>query len=247
MPPDFRLIEFDEIDSTNAEALRQAGQGASEGAVIRANRQTAGRGRRGAQWASPMGNLHASLLVSQPDTAKAGHLAFVAAIAAGDALTELAPALAAIGYKWPNDLVFEGQKLGGILIEAAPPALYALGIGINLDSAPSDVRPAPISVRDATGLSVTPEDALAAICRHYARWRAVWARHGFGPVREAWLERAIGIGGEIEARLPDKTVHGVFSGIDEDGVLLLDLPDGSRCEVAAGAVFFSEPEAAKCC
>lgn len=247
LPGGFALIEFDEIDSTNAEALRRLDGGEAPHFAVRANRQTAGRGRRGSHWVSEPGNLHASFGVALPSQANPGHLAFVSAVAVGDALRDLAPGLSNLGYKWPNDLVIDHRKLAGILIEAVAGHRYVVGIGLNLESAPHGVLPPAISLRDAAEITVSPKHALSSVCAHFADWRDRWLREGFAPVRAAWLECAVGIGREVDVRLPDRSVRGVYAGIDESGVLLLDMADGSRCEIAAGAVFFSGAEAAKCC
>lgn len=247
LPGGFDLVEFDEIDSTNAEALRRVAAGEACPLAIRAGRQTAGRGRRGSQWVSEPGNLYASLVVALPPQAKPGHLAFVSAVAVGAALRDLAPGLSSLGYKWPNDLVVDRRKLAGILIEAAPDRRYVVGIGLNVGTAPQGLQPPAISLREAAEITISPKDVLSSVCAHFADWRDRWLREGFAPVRAAWVECAVGIGREIDVRLPDRSLRGVYAGIDENGVLLLDMADGSRCEISAGAVFFPEPEAAKCC
>ena len=116
MPADYRLFAFDEIDSTNDEALRRLGAGGRHGDVIWAESQTAGRGRRGRAWDSPPGNLHVSVIAGLPSGRDTGQIAFVAALGLGAAIDEVAPDLQDMRYKWPNDVLLGGKKAGGILI-----------------------------------------------------------------------------------------------------------------------------------
>ena len=220
-------IRLDVVDSTNREALRRIAAGAPHGTVIQARQQTDGRGRRGRSWISPPGNLYATLIVRPPGDAPVAQLGFVAALGVGDALRRHAP----VRFKWPNDLMFEGRKLGGILVETAEGAA-AVGIGINIASAPEDTE------TPATRLpaSVTPDALLDDIRACFDIWYRRWRDGGFAPLREAWLQHGIGLGEPIRARLARETVEGVFGGLDADGGLLLDR-DGARRVIAAGDVF----------
>ncbi len=221
------VIVLDVVDSTNREALRRIAAGAPHGTAIRARRQTAGRGRRGREWISPPGNLYATLIVRPAPGAVVGQLGFVAALAAHDALG----AHAAVRFKWPNDLMLDGRKLGGILVEAVAGAA-AVGIGINLASAPDGME------TPATHLAgrVAPEALLDDIRAAFDAWYQSWRDDGFAKLREAWLEHAIGLGERIQARLARETVEGVFQGLDGDGGLLIDCA-GRRRVIAAGDVF----------
>ncbi len=220
-------IRLDVVDSTNREALRRIAAGAPHGTVIQARQQTDGRGRRGRSWISPPGNLYATLIVRPPGEAPVAQLGFVAALGAGDALRRHAP----VRFKWPNDLMLEGRKLGGILVETAEGAA-AVGIGINIASAPEDTE------TPATHLpaSVTPDALLDDIRACFDVWYRRWRDDGFAPLREAWLQHGIGLGEPIRARLARETVEGVVAGLDADGGLLLDR-DGARRVIAAGDVF----------
>lgn len=229
LPAGFNLITLDTVDSTNREALRRIADGAPHGTVIRAGSQTDGRGRRGRSWESPTGNLYATLIVRPAKSTPLGQLAFVAALGAGTALESYAP----VRFKWPNDLMLDGHKLGGILIEAEDGAA-AIGIGVNLASAPSSTRLPATCLPSAPD----PETMLAEICAPFADWYGRWEISGFASVREAWLSRAQGLGGPIEARLPQRTLTGTFAGLDEAGGLLLDRPGGERETIAAGDIYF---------
>jgi len=138
----YRLLSFAAIDSTNEEAKRQAAAGAPEGTLIWARAQQAGRGRRGRPWVSEPGNLYMSLLL-RPDRAApaAAQLGFAAALAVGEAALPLLPASAALAYKWPNDVLIDGRKTSGILLESQAAGegrldWLVVGIGVNLVSFP---------------------------------------------------------------------------------------------------------------
>src|SRR5215469_2812357 len=138
-----RLIAHEVLGSTNAEALRLARQGERGPLWIAADRQTAGRGRRGRAWISPRGNLYASLLLTEPAAAEHwSQLSFVAALAMHDAVVEIAGDLKPLlTIKWPNDLLLAGAKLGGILIEAESGiSAVVVGIGVNCASHPADTE-----------------------------------------------------------------------------------------------------------
>jgi BirA family biotin operon repressor/biotin-[acetyl-CoA-carboxylase] ligase len=220
--------------------MRAVADGAGHGDVFVAGRQTAGRGRRGRRWDSPAGNLHVSLVVEPPPDARIGQLAFVAALGAGAAIDELAPAGARLGYKWPNDLLLNGRKVGGILIEAMTGDMRVgaviVGVGINLVHAPDDAGwPATsLCAEGAPELAIGP--ALEALCRGFHHWYGRWRDDGFAELRAAWLARAAGIGGPMEARLADGTLHGRFKGIDQGGALILE-QDGRERLISAGDVF----------
>jgi len=232
----YRLAEFPELDSTNAEALRRAASGESGPLWIRADRQSAGRGRRGRAWESGAGNLFATLLIS-PERPRAdwAQLSFVAAIATADMAAHFAPK-AVIAVKWPNDVLAEGRKLAGILLETAGAGL-AVGVGVNLASHPEGTEFPAISLAGLGAKPPTAQDALTFLATTFAGWYEVWRDRGFEPVRDAWLARAAHLGQRIRARLPDKERAGVFEGIDAEGALLLN--EGNKTQaIAAGEVFF---------
>lgn len=243
LPPAYQLISFDEIDSTNAEARRCAEQGAAEGTIIHARRQTAGRGRRGREWQSPEGNLYMSLLLRphQP-LEQASRLSFVSALALADALSSLAPPMMAISIKWPNDLLVQGRKCAGLLLESTARAdglldWLVIGVGVNLVSHPEDLPYPATDLAFEGAPDIEPETVMEAFARYFLRWSDTWLEKGFEPVRKAWLERAHGRGEPLEIRLERETFSGRFEGLDPDGALVVGLDDGSQRRVAAGDVF----------
>lgn len=235
------LRVFETLDSTNEEIRRQAEAGAAEGLAVMARRQTAGRGRRGRSWESPPGNLFLSLLLRpRVSPAQAATLSFLTCVALAEAVDLAAPGLA-IACKWPNDLLVNGAKVAGILLESrtTPDAALAwvtVGIGVNLQHYPADT-PYAATALDAHGVTVTPDDFAPWLLARYGYWYGRWQAEGFAPVRAAWLARAQGLGQPVIVRLPDAELHGRFAALDDSGALLLELPDGRVQTVTAGDVF----------
>lgn len=237
LPGAFRRVAHDEVGSTNAEALRLAEAGAPEFTLVTTRRQTAGRGRRGKSWVSPEGNLYASIVL-RPDRPPAvlSQLSFVVALAAGDLLDRLG-VQGRVAFKWPNDVLVEGAKISGILLEGGQGHLVA-GIGVNLAHHPADT-PYPTTSVAAHGGRADVEEATAALADAFLGWYRRWLDEGFAPVREAWLARAAGLGREIRVTLHEGKVDtGVFSALDESGALVLTHAGTSR-KITAGEIFFA--------
>jgi len=231
---------FATLGSTNDELRRLAEAGARHGAAVLAGEQTAGRGRRGRGWYSPVGNLHLSVLLDRgPNPARSSELAFVAAVSLRETLAAIAPR-ARFTCKWPNDILAEGAKVAGMLLEAQPPFVI-LGTGVNVVAAPPPdaVQYKAISLA-ALGCAIDADALadrffLALMARHRQ-----WADEGFAPIRSLWLAHASGVGEAVTVRLADASMlEGRFGGLDDAGALLLDTPDGGRRPILAGDVFFA--------
>ncbi len=237
-----RRIERAAVGSTNAEALARAPAGESGPLWIIAQAQTAGRGRRGREWVSKPGNLYATLLLTGLAQASIAQLSFVAALAVHDAISEQAPNLAMrVSLKWPNDLLCDGKKVCGILLEGEGAAdgagNVAIGIGVNCAHHPDDTEYPAIDLTTA-GAGVSPDMLLLSLSRSVMTRLAQWnAGAGFSAIRADWLARAEGLGRAINVRLHNRNLTGTFEALDERGYLLLRLADGSREAVAAGDVF----------
>jgi BirA family biotin operon repressor/biotin-[acetyl-CoA-carboxylase] ligase len=244
------ILALDEIDSTNAEARRRAEAGESGPLWITAARQTAGRGRRGRDWESREGDLAASLLMlTDRSPADAAQVSFVAALAVCDLARSLLPA-ERVRLKWPNDLMIDGLKAGGILIESGRQAQgrlwLAVGIGVNLVNAPlAAERPATSFVQSGVVDPPTPRQALERLADAFQGWLSVWDEQGFAAIAEAWTTRAFGLGQACVARLNAETVEGIAEGLDVDGALRLRQADGAVRRITAGDVFFGTN--ASCC
>ncbi|MGC8476269.1 MAG: biotin--[acetyl-CoA-carboxylase] ligase [Acetobacteraceae bacterium] len=225
------------VGSTSDEARRLAAAGAPPGLVITAAEQTAGRGRHGRGWTSPVGNLYASVLLEPAvPPARLPELGFVAAVAVAELLSGFLPA-GTVGLKWPNDVLARGAKIAGLLVEQAA-GMAILGMGINLAVRPEDT-PYPATALAAEGVVLSPEAALQRLLESLGSWLARWEQAGFAPVRAAWLARAHPAGTMLRVRLGGPAAAGVlegtFAGLDADGTLLLDT-EGGRRRIAAGEV-----------
>ncbi len=242
-------VILDEVDSTNAEALRRAPR-TQEPCWILARRQTAGRGRRGRAWADPEGNFAASLVAATELPPQ--HLAlhgFAAALALHDALGALTGRPHSFSLKWPNDVLAAGSKVAGILLESLTPVdgasapVLVIGVGVNLANVPElpdGAGPPPGSVVDVTGARIDPPELLDRLAPALARWQATLTRDGFAPLREAWLARAARLGQPIVARTPRETIEGVFETLDSSGALVVSTGAGRRVIPAADVHFGEE-------
>jgi BirA family transcriptional regulator, biotin operon repressor / biotin---[acetyl-CoA-carboxylase] ligase len=237
-----RLAAHDALTSTNTEALAAARRGERGPLWFTARQQTAGRGRRGNEWTSLPGNLYATLLLDDPAPPDhAPELSFVAALAAHDAILDCAPALRAkLALKWPNDILCEGAKLTGILIEGegiAGRLAVVVGIGVNCRHHPP-LTNHPTTDLAAAGADVSAESLFTALSGAMLRRLLQWHRGaGFDLIRADWLERATGITGEVRVRLPSGEFSGRGEGLDERGRLLVRVADGSLQAITAGDVF----------
>jgi BirA family transcriptional regulator, biotin operon repressor / biotin---[acetyl-CoA-carboxylase] ligase len=239
-----RLLEFDEIDSTNLEAKRMAEAGDFGPLWITATRQSDGKGRRGREWVSETGNLFCTGLFPHSGTpASAARLSFAAALAVHDTVSSFQPDNET-KIKWPNDVLLGGAKISGILLESGTTdgqLWVAIGIGINITSAPDDTKYA------ATYLNADilqerhsyVSDTKQELFKRFEFWLEIYTRDGFEPLRVAWLERAQGMGDPVTAKLPNKTIEGKAIGMDAAGALELKTRSGETIKIHAGDVFFS--------
>ncbi len=248
LPSGYRLIRFETIDSTMREAERQAVAGAPDGTLILAMEQTAGRGRRGRAWATPPGNLaFSALLRPRQGLQEAALLGFVAGLAMHDCLSAYPELAGRLNLKWPNDLLLDGAKLSGLLLESRSatdgrPEWLIMGIGVNLAWAPSDTPYPAISLNRVMDVPLDAETVVLGWAEAFARRHLVFAGAGFTALRPAWKAVAAGLGGPLAARLADGSVlEGHFQDLAEDGSLLLRLPGESRPRaISAGEVFFPQ-------
>ena len=245
LPAGYAHVGFDEIDSTNEEAKRRAASGERGPLWISAGSQTAGRGRRGREWVSQVGNLMATLLL-WPDASpqQSASLSFVAALAVHEAVSAwIAPQT--VRVKWPNDVLISGRKTSGILLESASTSdatklpWLAVGVGINLVSAPA-VANYPATFVNDHGNAPDALEALSVLAMAWDRNYRIWQSEGFEPIRKAWLSVAAGLGQPIEVRLAQESMTGTFETLMPDGALQLKLPSGEARAVTAGEVFFPQ-------
>jgi BirA family biotin operon repressor/biotin-[acetyl-CoA-carboxylase] ligase len=246
LPAGYVLHAFDRLESTNDEARRLAEQGAAAGAVVVATEQLKGRGRHGRAWASPPGNLYASLLLRPEGTlAEAAQLSLVASLALAEALIALAPPAADVRVKWPNDVLVRGAKVAGLLLESAAEAddrvaWLIIGSGVNIASAPAGTPYPATALCDQGFLPVAPLDLLGRYLGALDGWLARWRSGGFAAVRPAWLALSSGIGDRVRLRFGRDEVAGRFLDVTAAGALVVAQDDGRRREITAGELMFVE-------
>ncbi len=235
-------IILDTTDSTNADARRRAEAGVSGPVWIMAHRQTAGRGRMGRIWATSEGNIAATYMFPFPGAVhEAARLGFTAALAVADTLEALVRG-AEVGLKWPNDVLLNGGKASGVLLESfgqAPDGRLRVAIGIGMNLAhhpPRDETHWPATSVSSEGMDPPDPVAVLDLLAPALDWWLTRFATGFAPIRDAWLGRAANLHGQIEVRLPKETLNGRFADLDADGALVLETAGGLR-HITAGDVF----------
>ncbi len=261
----YRLAGFDEIGSTNSEALAAAAASDPGGIWFAARHQTAGRGRRGRQWHSVPGNLAASLLVipdASPDLVAT--LGFVAGVALNRALAAVLPhgsfrigidgadgadGRSRIALKWPNDVLADGAKLSGILLEASKTpdgrSAIIIGCGVNVVSAPEGT-PYPATSLRALGVERSAEEVFEALSDAWVDVFSLWDDgRGVAAVLDLWRSSAAGLGAPVAVQQDGVVRRGIFETIDSSGRLIIRDDDGSRFPITAGDVHFGATASAR--
>ncbi|WP_408873207.1 biotin--[acetyl-CoA-carboxylase] ligase [Gluconobacter roseus] len=238
----WRFEYHETLGSTSDLCKARAEAGEPDHLAIQAFSQTSGRGTRGRTWTDPGGNLAISLLFRPADpTAFIAALPFVMAVSLFETATHFCPTATGpspLMVKWPNDLLLDGRKMAGVLIETGGPQhspWVVVGIGANLRQAPE------IPGRRLAALSEKTDAPSAeafgkALVAQIDRWNAVQEREGFAPVRAAWLARAHPVGSPLAVQGCETYITGSFSGLDAQGRLLLALPNGETIPVVTGDI-----------
>lgn len=229
-----QIIRYNELASTNDEALRLANKGIIDTWVM-ADTQTAGRGRRGRTWVSAtVGNLYCSGIIDLRDNPQPPwQLSFIAALAVHDSVQPFALDLK---LKWPNDVLSGGLKLAGILLEASSQSVI-VGIGINLIANPEIAERPATNIQAITGKTIEPYTMLETLITRFNARYTTWRQSGFASTRNNWLARATGLGTRIDVRLGTETLTGIFTDLADDGALLLKLDSGTIKPIHAGEIF----------
>lgn len=242
--PVWRIEIHDELPSTSDLVRARAEQGESAGLAVLARRQTQGRGSRGRAWSTPPGNLAISILLRpRLPIREAACMSLVAGLALAEALREAAPPGAPLTLKWPNDVLLDGRKLAGILLDSQGDGAGAIawliaGIGVNLAVAPT--LPDRIAACLAEVVPPPSPDAFATrLLERLAHWSARLDIAGFASVRDAWLGFAQQPGSEMTLRLGSELLAGRFAGLADDGSLLLE-QDGALRRFATGEVLLPQ-------
>lgn len=243
----YSLITFEEIDSTNSEALRIAHSEAVGNFVILSKIQSGGRGTKGRYWDSLEGNLHASILLQTKfDIKKNSQLPFLVANAVFETINHFAKEVGIklnIKLKWPNDVLIDNKKVAGILLESVSlkdKNYVVIGIGVNIDKAP-DINKKVICIRDL-GIEIESPSAflnilIAKFETLYNQWRS---DNNFIRTRKDWLQRAYNLNKVIIVDDGFRRISGVFKGINLEGAMRLQLASGQYCNIVAGEVLFQD-------
>jgi len=245
-PEGYAVRVFDEVSST-LDLAREMLDDLAGPTWLLALRQTAARGRRGRPWRQGPGNFAATLVLPiKDDPASLALRSFVAALAVQDAIAEVAGSVHGLALKWPNDVLLNAGKVAGILLETlgpgAQPSHLAIGVGVNLISAPGPdlMDPgalSPVSIAQETGVVVSPQEFLGALARSYAACEAQFTTLGFEPIRTAWRARAVKLGETITARTSNESFTGTFLDVDKSGQLVLETANG-RLTLPAADLYF---------
>lgn len=234
----WKVHTYAQLPSTQDYVKELGEEGLPEGTVVQCLTQTKGRGRHGREWTSPMGGLYVSVLLRPQCAASvAGQLSFVVAVAVSAAIDEVIRKDHRKTLKWPNDILIDGKKCAGILLESGMAGAMvnwlAVGIGVNIMSAPEGA----VCLQDVCkGKQVPVHPFRDVALSHLKACYSHWKQHGFADIRESWLSQAHGLGQTIRARTGEKELSGLFKGIDESGVLLLETGEGILQSVAAAEI-----------
>lgn len=241
-PVNWQIETYQSVESTQSHVQEAAVAGKPEGFVVQGMKQTGGKGRHGNHWESPVGNLYMSVLL-RPTCAieQAGQLSFVVAVALSAALDEVIDtAKHKKTLKWPNDILVDGLKLCGILLESNMKEnkldSIIVGTGVNIFAKPelatclNDIAAEPVYINKVR------DNILSKLSYYYS----LWQEKGFAPIHEAWLKQAHGIGEPMTARLPNISHKGVFRGVTADGGLILQKDDGEETIIHAAEVHFGQ-------
>jgi BirA family transcriptional regulator, biotin operon repressor / biotin---[acetyl-CoA-carboxylase] ligase len=236
--PRFVVQHHAVLASTMDAAREGARDGAPDGTVVVAGRQTHGRGRQGRDWFSPEGNLYASILLRpELQPSRMSELGFIVALAAADAVDAVLPG-GRTRLKWPNDVMVDGAKVAGILVEIVEGNTAIIGIGVNIAQAPQGMpegAPYPVACLRDAGAITSPGAVLAHLLAALEQHVAHWTEHGFAPSRVAWLARGPAPGDVVRVRIGTRIDTGRFAGLDADGALLL-AEEGTLRRVIVGDV-----------
>ncbi len=244
-----QALFFDSVDSTNTEALRLARDGAVEGAVIVADTQKQGRGRVGRKWVSPPRvNLYTSIILRPSMLPPHAHmLTFLAAVAMAEVIEKVIKKRPTV--KWPNDILVDGRKIAGILLEMDSEIdrvhFVVIGIGVNInldiDLLPHELRIGATSVSIEAGSDYSRVEFATALYYALEKWYKIVSGLGFGldgfaPVVEAWRSYFSHEGKTLRVSSFNDTIEGICVGIDSDGALLLRRPSGEVERIISGDV-----------
>ena len=236
----YRIFEYDELGSSNDEAMKMAGLGHfGDGDLVVAKCQNKGRGRLGRVWVSEIGNLYFSLIL-QPKLpiSRISEISFVAIVALRLAIAEILPKNGQIYNKWPNDLLVNDKKVAGLLLESQIKGekcdFVVVGIGVNLVSKPAKTMFEAACLQDF-GIKIAPNGLLERFLDKFDEIYDNWLKFGFLGIRNLWLQKAWKIGEKISINQKGEILQGIFQDLDLQGNLVL-LQNGQLQKVVVGDV-----------
>ncbi|NLK51981.1 MAG: biotin--[acetyl-CoA-carboxylase] ligase [Syntrophomonadaceae bacterium] len=243
-----QVIYYDEVETTNEAARRLAQQGAMEGTLVVAERQTRGKGRLGRHWVSPRGEglWFSFILRPQMLPVEAPRATLVSAVAVARAIRQLTGL--EVKIKWPNDLLLEGKKVTGILtemnceIDRINYLVVGIGINVNLDpdTFPSEISKVATSISFCLNRKVSRVLLLQKCLEELEHYYNTWKNSGFESILVEWRELSYTLGKWTRVKVMEETVEGLAEDVEEDGSLRLRLKDGRIYRVIAGDVLFGE-------
>ncbi|AFB31698.1 MULTISPECIES: biotin--[acetyl-CoA-carboxylase] ligase [spotted fever group] len=258
----FKLIVFDKLDSTHSEAIRMAqNTKVDSNYAVLAKSQTNGRGRSGKNWQSRSGNLHVSLLI-KPDKELEllPQLSFVTALSVYDSITSLCHSHSALCHsresrhdirnenniiqlKWPNDVLINGRKIAGILLESVKVEnnyYLIIGIGINITYHPDNIDQPTTSLISENLPPIEAQALLEILIENFEEYYQIWHNNGFPFIRKKWLEHAYKLYENISVKYQNDIVTGLFKDIDNTGRIILQLPSKKIISFSTAELFFSK-------
>lgn len=237
---DYHLLSYNELDSTNDEARRLAEAGAAHGAMIWAKTQSAGKGRMGRNWVSEEGNLFVSVLLSpEMPIEQLAQLSIVSSLSVLETLLPIIGENHRCRLKWPNDILLDEKKVGGILLEsfeANDKRWVVAGIGINIDSFPGDVNYPATCLKEAGVELISAKIVLSRFIHHFIQCYDAWINEGFEVICERWKSHAFQLGETITVASGADMLTGTFSDVDAEGYLCLKQANGRIMRIPAGDV-----------
>lgn len=241
----YNLITFEEIDSTNSEALRIANSSAVGDFVILSKTQTGGRGTKGRYWQSMAGNLHTSILLqTEFDIKKNSQLPFLVALAVFETIhhfSKQAGVKLNVQLKWPNDVLIDSKKVAGILLESISlkeKNYVIIGIGVNIKKTP-DIINNSTCIKDC-GIEIeSPSEFLNILMGKFKTLYEQWkSDNNFSKIRKDWMKRAYNLNKAVIVDDGSARISGIFKGVGSDGAMKIQLASGQYCNIVTGEVSF---------
>jgi len=239
LPSLYELVKLQSVDSAVKEARRRAENGAVEGTLIWAHEQTDAQGRLGQTWHSQPGNLYCAIVL-QPEFSpqQALEINYVAALSMGAALGSMMSPMVTLRYRWPNDIILNGDKVAGIFIDT--PATVdndwpwiVVGMSVNVASYPDNPNRGAVSIHEAQGNpDISVVDVLEEYSKQFLHWINRWAEHGFESLLKNWQQRVNGINELVSIELRNETITGELTGIEPNGAITVTLADKSARQIS---------------